>query len=108
MNLKLIVLMLALLSGAVLQGYSRYERREGRRHHGYDRDRGDRMARGFFGGAATGALIGGIVGGGRGAGIGLGVGATTGLMAGAAASHARDEEYYDEPYDEQNEEYYDN
>lgn len=89
-----------------------------RRYH--DSSRGDRMAKGFFGGATTGAIIGGLVGGGRGAGIGLGVGAATGLMAGAAASDRhRYDDYYDDyqdqdatsnerDYDHENTEYYDN
>ena len=64
----------------------------------HDRAVGDRMARGFFGGATTGALIGGLAGGGRGAGIGFGIGAATGLMAGAAASER--DRYYDDYYDD--------
>lgn len=75
------------------------------RHHYHDPYRGERMAKGAFGGAAAGGLIGGLAGGGRGAGIGFGVGALTGLMAGAAASEGHRHDYYED--DENDYSYYD-
>lgn len=80
-----------------------YNRRH-RRYHHHDPYRGERMAKGTLGGAATGAFIGGLAGGGRGAGIGFGVGALTGLMAGAAASESHRHDYYEEDYDDYSEE----
>ena len=73
-------------------------------HYHHDPYRGERMAKGTLGGAATGAFIGGLAGGGRGAGIGFGVGALTGLMAGAAASESHRHDYYEEDYDDYSEE----
>jgi outer membrane lipoprotein SlyB len=71
-----------------------YNRRHS--HHYHDPYRGERMAKGAFGGAAAGGLIGGLAGGGRGAGIGLGVGALAGLMAGSAASESHRYDDYNE------------
>jgi hypothetical protein len=106
-TIPILMLCLALSSSMYARQRDRsnsYDTHRRHRTHHYHEDpyRGERMTKGFFGGATTGAVIGGLAGGGRGAGIGFGVGALTGIMAGAAASESHKYDYDDyEPYYEE-------